>query len=138
VDWSWPVLATGKQGQDVKALVLLSPQYQVERGRLNMARPLENPVQSRFSISIVYGGEKAPPAAVRDARRIETSLKRWHKEQDQEKEQTLFVDPLETSLQGTKLLTAPGVRIQELIAAFIQIRLVEKDSTWRERTGPLN
>jgi pimeloyl-ACP methyl ester carboxylesterase len=135
-DWKYPVLATGKQGQDVKALVLLSPQFQVEKGRLNLAAPLNDPVQSKLSVALLYGAEKAKPSVVRDAKQAQRSLKRWHP--DDEEEQMFFFDELKTSLQGTKMLTAPGLPVKELIAEFIKLRLVEKDSTWRERKGALN
>jgi len=45
---------------------------------------------------------------------------------------------MKTSLQGTKMLTAPGVPVDALIAKFIELRLVEKDFPWRERLGPLS
>jgi hypothetical protein len=44
---------------------------------------------------------------------------------------------MKSSLQGTKLLGAPGLPIKELIAKFIELRVVEKDFPWRERVGPL-
>jgi pimeloyl-ACP methyl ester carboxylesterase len=137
VDWSWPVLATGKQGQDVKALVLLSPQFQVEKGRLSMAGPVGNQVQSKFSISLLYGGQMAKRHG-QDAKRIQMGLKRYHT--NQEEEQTFFFDELPTSLQGTKLLNAPGIPVKDLIATFIKLRLEERTDipVWRERSGPLN
>ncbi len=135
VDWSWPVLATGKQGQDVKALVLLSPLFQVEKGRLSMAGPLGSQVQSKLSLSILFGGQMAKRYGT-DAKKLQTGLKRYHMNQDEE--QTFFFDELPTSLQGTKLIGAPGIPVKDVIAKFIELRLVEKDFTWRERTGPLN
>jgi alpha-beta hydrolase superfamily lysophospholipase len=132
-DWSWPRLATGKQGQDVKAVVLLSPIFQVPKSKLNLATALNSPLQSNLSVSIIYGGTKAKPPYPGDAKRAESQLARFHTDLD---EQTLFVDAVETSLQGTKMLTEPALNVHILIAEFIKVRLVGKDYPWKERLGP--
>jgi hypothetical protein len=62
-------------------------------------------------------------------------LNKWHPNND--KEQTFFFEELKTSLQGTNLLTAPGLPVDAIIAKFIELRLVNRDFTWRERGGAL-
>lgn len=133
-DWSWPILTTGKQGQDVRALVLLSPLAQVERGRLNMSAAASSPLQKNFSIAMLYGSVNSRKYGA-DAKKLQSLLNKWHP--NQEKEQTFFLDALMTSLQGTKLLTAPGMSVDTLIEKFIELRLVNKDFPWRERASPL-
>ena len=53
-DWSWPVLMTGKQGQDVKALVLISPEMN-SKGLTPMKAIQNTDVRSKLSIMIVVG-----------------------------------------------------------------------------------
>lgn len=133
MDWSWPRLATGKQGQDVKAIVMLSPIFQVPKSQLNLTKPLNSPLQSNLSVSVIYGGTNAKRPYVADAKRVETSLTRFHTDAT---EQTLFVDPVDTSLQGTKLLTEPALNLNTMISEFIKVRLVSKDHPWKDRSGP--
>lgn len=133
-DWAWPPLAGVKQGQDVKALVLLSPQFQVVGGRLNMTAPLkEEMIQKQFSVALLYGSVNSRKAG-QDAERLQTSLSRFHIGN----EPTFYFEEMKTSLQGIKMLAAPGLPVMDLIATFIKLRLVEKDFPWKERVGPLN
>ena len=70
-DWDWPPLAVGKQGQDVKALVLLSPPEKFKS--LRMIEPLaDRMVRTQLAIYIAVGNDS--PAAVRDAAKIHTTL----------------------------------------------------------------
>ncbi len=134
VDWSWPILATGKQGQDVKALVLLSPQFQVERGRLSMAAPTLSPLQKELAVALFYGSV-TPKRFGSDAKRIQSALDKWHTESSP---QPFYFEEVKTSLQGTKMLNGPGLPLKEVIAKFITMTVVERDLPWRERLGPLN
>jgi pimeloyl-ACP methyl ester carboxylesterase len=131
LDWSWPVLATGKQGQDVKALVLISPVWSFRGLQLKQAMADPN-VRGGLSVLIVVGKEKSRDAA--DANRLYSTFKRYHPDADAEKvaDRSLFFIGLETSLQGTKILDE-NLRLNEMIAQFIQVRLVEQSFPWKER-----
>ncbi len=139
VDWSWPPLATGKQGQDVKALVLISPEWTFKNLRAN--GPLANDaVRSRISVLIAYG--KDSPKADKEARRLHAALERYHpKPGDDPREkldrQDLFLDGIGTTLQGTKILGERGLNLEQHIAKFIELRLLKKNYPWRDRTSPL-
>ncbi|MHB1037708.1 MAG: alpha/beta hydrolase [Pirellulales bacterium] len=139
IDWSWPPLATGKQGQDVKALVLISPEWSFKNLRANA--PLAHPaVRSQISVLIAYG--KDSPKSEKEAKRIYAVLERFHLkpgEDPREKleRQDLFLDGIGTSLQGTKILGERGLNLEQHIAKFIELRLVKKTYPWRDRTSPL-
>ncbi|MGC3970404.1 MAG: hypothetical protein QM775_24645 [Pirellulales bacterium] len=56
MDWSWPVLPSRKQGQDVKAIVMLSPTMSFRT--LNMSRDLQDPkspIRDKISLLFVAG-----------------------------------------------------------------------------------
>jgi len=132
-DWSAPPLAVGKQGQDVKGLVLVSPKWN-DRG-LKLIEPMRNPdVRARISTLIAFGAEDRK--ALRDAKNIYKILERYHPEppRDQrEEKKDLFFIGLPTSLQGTKLLTTPQFQMLPRLEGFLEARLVNKDYEWSKR-----
>lgn len=131
LDWSWPVLATGKQGQDVKGLVLISPVWSFHG--LQMKQAIADPnVRANISVLIVVGKEKSRDAA--EANRLYSTFKRYHPDADAENvaDRSLFFIGLETSLQGTKILEE-NLRLNEMIAQFIDLRLVKQSFQWKER-----
>ncbi|MCE9605225.1 MAG: hypothetical protein K8U03_10030 [Planctomycetia bacterium] len=136
-DWSWPVLPTLKQGQDVKALVLLSPQMAFKT--LNMSMAITNPqspIRDKISLLLITGAEDKPSVA--DARRIEQTYARIRPKPEKIEDKTLFLeDTLKTKLVGTKLLGEKSLAIEELIAQFIELRLVAPTTyVWKERMAP--
>jgi pimeloyl-ACP methyl ester carboxylesterase len=138
-DWSRQQPADRKQGQDVKALVLISP-VRAFRGA-TMAKALTHEtIRDRLSVMIVAGKQDA--SAYRDATRLHTSLERKRAplprdDADRLKLQDLFLIGLNTSLQGVRILNQPSFDIEKKIAAFIQLRLVNQRShralAWRQR-----
>jgi pimeloyl-ACP methyl ester carboxylesterase len=131
-DWHWPVLAGGvKQGQDVKCLILLSPSWNVEKGRLNMGEVIRDPAQKNLACYIIYGSERGGKAAG-DARRIHTALEPLHLKDPQ----SLLIYPIKTSLQGTKLLTVNQLGMPEAISKIVDLRLGGVTIPWRDRSGP--
>lgn len=133
-DWSWPVLATGKQGQDVKAMVLISPVWSYRGLQLRNALADVN-VRSKLSVLIIVGEDS--PRDARDASRLYKSLKRHHPDTNAEKEadRTLFYVPLRTSLQGTKMLDVENLMLSECVALFIKLRLVDQNFPWQDRSA---
>jgi alpha-beta hydrolase superfamily lysophospholipase len=137
VDWSWPPLATGKQGQDVKALVLISPQYVCKTLKLADALGGHSPVVKELSVLLIVGERNA--TFLKDTKRIYDILKRYHPEPPPERKQEnqdLFLLKLPTDLQGTNLQTVKKPAIDQLIGQFIELRLVKKNIPWRDRSGP--
>ncbi len=135
LDWSWPPLATGKQGQDVMAVVLLSPEWSFRN--LNLTRVMGHPdVRSKISIYMMVG--KGDTRAVRQASRVYKAFQTHHADQSELElaDRDLLGKSFDTSLQGTKLL-GEGFGVAEEIAAFIDRRLVQQDIPWRSRTIPL-
>jgi pimeloyl-ACP methyl ester carboxylesterase len=141
VDWSWPPLTTGKQGQDVKALILLSPEWATKG--LPIAKAMSHPqVRSQLSVLIIVGDKQS--SAKREAERLHAAFARFHptatsngdKRNPDVKNQNLFLYRVNTLLQGTKLFSANDPQLLAEIGRFIQRRLVEQPFPWKERSSP--
>jgi len=127
-DWAWPIYPGLKQGQYVKALVLLSPPM-AARGLDVKPAMAPGPVRSQLSIYILAGREGK--RVYSDAQRLNKMLEPYHPE-PAEKEtaarKDLWFKGLETKAQGTALLEDPLVA--KYIADFIDRRLVKQDFPW--------
>jgi hypothetical protein len=135
-DWAMPPLAVRKQGQDVKALALLSPRWNFHGLLLRDAMKFP-PIQQQLSMLIAYGAEDR--AVAKDCENIVESLSRFHPDPpaDQvQQRQTLFVYPEDTNLQGTKLLTSRAFGIGPRLADFIELRLGSKEIPYLQRKKP--
>ena len=131
-DWSWPSLPNLKQGQDVKALVLISPPQSFRS--LSVQQALKFPPLQRMPLMIVYG-EKNDDTK-RESQGLYRQLKRYHPRTDLKKQQTLVVVEVPTSLQGTKLLNATPDTAKQ-IQDFVQWRLADRRERipWRARSS---
>lgn len=126
-DWAVPPLAARKQGQDVKALVLLSPR-KTFRG-LSSVEPLKfPPVQQQLSIYLAFGARD--PKVAKDGENIQKIFARYHAEPPAEFAATrkdFFAYALPTSVQGSELVTSPEFGQAPRIAAFLEMRLGRRD-----------
>jgi pimeloyl-ACP methyl ester carboxylesterase len=138
LDWSWPMTPAYKQGQDVKALVLLTPQQTYRR--LNCNRALATPaISQRLSIMLAVGAEQA--GDYKEAARIHSRLERIRPPAEKDEiaqKQDLFLIVAPTPLQGTKLLDR-ALKVNAAIMTFLNWRLLQKmeDFPWTERKSPL-
>lgn len=132
-DWAAPPLAVLKQGQDVKALVLLSPKWSFQG--LNLVNAFKfPPIQRAISIFLAFGA--ADKAADKDGRNIDKILIRNHPEPPADqaaavKDYYLFAP--QTSLQGTRLLTSREFSLAPRIAEFIELRVGAKAFPYLKR-----
>jgi hypothetical protein len=121
-----------RPSNDVKALVLISPEWTFKG--LPIKQPLEHPVVQRaVSVLIIVG--RANRKAADDAERIHEMLERYRPEpekQDAARLKNLFLIPVDTKLQGTKMLNAV-TKLEGVIAKFIELRLVNQEYAWRQR-----
>lgn len=133
LDWSWPLLGGQKQGQDVKALVLLSPEFSF-RG-LSAKPAMSHPaVRSQLSMLIAVGARNSRATA--DANRLYTMLERYHPEPPADEAATkkdLFFGKFDTELQGTKML-GQRLNVEQWIASFVKMRLADQTFLWRDRS----
>ncbi len=133
LDWSYPPLAVGKQGQDVKGLVLISPEWSYKG--LLMTRALRHPgIRKKVAFLILYGGGERSNTA--DAKRIEKQLERYHERPDSLPEgepNSLTLSAPETKLQGTTFLTQAGAPAEDAIIKFLTVHVADKDFEWTKR-----
>jgi pimeloyl-ACP methyl ester carboxylesterase len=126
LDWSWPQYPGVKQGQHVKALVLLSPERNF-RG-LGVEDFLRHRLLNQFvSIYILFGSEDTKVAKSMDL--MYQTLAKSHPD---EQEKTLFFKGFDTKAQGSKLFADQGLNVEQRIEKFIQLRLVAKDYPWAQ------
>ena len=132
-DWATPPLAVRKQGQDVKALALLSPRWNYNG--LELKEPMRfRPIQQGLSVMLAYG--KNDPRVARDCQNIDKILSRFHPEPPADQVETqkdYFVLAEATNLQGTELLTSREFDLTPTIAGFIDARLGRKDFPYVRR-----
>ncbi len=136
VDWAVPNLNRGKQGQDVKALVLVSPPWR-QLG-LSMLPALRQPgVQKEVAVLLTYGGEDKSTKS--NAKRIVTQLEKGRPTPPEAAEgepapvPTIVDRPGESTLQGTAWLKQAGDRGEQLILRFLEEWLVKPEHPWTQR-----
>jgi pimeloyl-ACP methyl ester carboxylesterase len=136
-DWLAPPLAIGKQGQDVKALVLVSPRWSYQG--LTMLAPLRlRPLKQFAAWMLLYGSEDAKVEA--DVRRIEKQLKPFHSPAEANggvAPSGLVVLGLPSKLQGDKLLTGLADQAENQIVTFLFHNVAKKDQPWIPRSTRL-
>jgi pimeloyl-ACP methyl ester carboxylesterase len=138
LDWTWPMAGGAKQGQDVKALILLSPQQTFRR--MNCNKALSTPVVSqRLSILLAVGNQGTREYS--EAKRIHSRLERPRPavpEDEIMQKKDLFLIEAATPLQGTKLLDR-ALKVNGAVMTFLDWRLLKKleDFPWMERKNPL-
>jgi alpha-beta hydrolase superfamily lysophospholipase len=140
LDWSWPPLATGPQGQDVNGLVLITPVWGYKG--MSIVNATQQPgVQAAISELIIVGAQDSDN--LREAQRLHKTLARHRKDYSDAPEevwkenQSLFLRMPKTSLEGTKMLGERTLGVEQMILDFIRMRLGEKDIPWAERKRPL-
>lgn len=138
-DWSWPTLPSHKQGQDVKALVLLSPVASVKGVTMRDALSFP-PLQSQLSFMLIAGSKDTKSAA--EAKKLHKELQSHRPKVPEDSEDRarlldVFLIQPDTSLAGAKLL-ASVPSVTQNIARFIELRLVNRkdEFKWQDRTGP--
>ncbi len=133
-DWTAPPLAVGKQGQDVKALVLVSPVRSFMGMSVQDALAVINkpPIRGKISTLVLVG--KGDARALADANRIHKTMERWNPEPASgDGGKTTYFLSFDTSLQGAKLLRAAGQEPMQYISAFIERRCENRDYPWSKR-----
>jgi pimeloyl-ACP methyl ester carboxylesterase len=136
-DWSYPPLAIGKQGQDVKAIVMISPRWTYNG--LLMQGPMQfRALKERLAWMIVYGDKD--PKFQADAVRINKQLERFHPATDDKgakRTSGLTVVKLNTRLQGDSLLTQVGLSADDKIVEFLTKNVAETQQEWISRRNRL-
>lgn len=137
MDWSWPVLTTGKQGQDVKGLALLTPLDRFKRMNASSAlQGLRVPAASgQFSLLLMAGAQDR--GGVNDAERLKKQAEIMFP-RGMEGAVDLVTPP--TNSHGTQLIE-PQRRLgmERELVDFINQRIVARkaDFEWSERRSPL-
>lgn len=135
-DWSWPPLAIGKQGQDVKAVVSISPRWTFNG--LSFQLPMrDRQLKENLAWMLVYGAESTKVAS--DVRRIEKQLERFHPEASAAAGAPgrLQVVALQSKLQGSTLLRQIGAPIEDQIVGFLSEHVGKQQLPWINRRGRL-
>ena len=129
-DWEAPPLAVRKQGQDVKALALISPAWNYRGLALNDA--LRQPdVRGRLGLFVAFGTQSR--SAERDARNVLRNVEKFHPEPPADQvveKKSLYVEEIPTALQGTELLTKRDFALPPKIDVFLWRRVDDQTFPW--------
>jgi pimeloyl-ACP methyl ester carboxylesterase len=136
-DWSAPPLLVGKQGQDVKALVLVSPQWKY-RGIMMQQALRVAALKKGAAWMLVFGEQDADQMA--DERRIFRQLEKFHPAPTSADapQQGLVELPLRSALEGSGLMSQVGQPIEDAIVNFLTTQVADQDLPWIKRRNRLN
>jgi pimeloyl-ACP methyl ester carboxylesterase len=139
LDWSWPVLTTGKQGQDVKAVAMISPPFVFKNLSLQeLAQNGQVQLAVRKDISIYIAVGKGDSKAFKNATRIYSLFESYHKAAMAQPQTTdLFFDAMPTRLQGMKLIEEKSLKLGDRIGEFLELRAASQQYLWSQRKSPL-
>lgn len=136
-DWTAPPLSIGKQGQDVKALILISPRWSYNG--LSFQGPLRfRPLKENVAWLLMYGAED--PKVKADVERIRKQLARFHPEASDPASQaasSLQVVEWPSKLQGSTLVTRLGAQVDPKIIDFLVNQVAKRQQPWTSRLNRL-
>jgi pimeloyl-ACP methyl ester carboxylesterase len=136
IDWSTPPLAAVKQGQDVRAMVLVSPPWKFQGLTVNVALR-QRDIQRDVATLIIFGGEDRRARA--DAERVYQSLDKFHpadrSAQPEDVPMLMKVgENVKSKLQGTLLLQQAGDKGSDMIIRFLKKHVADQtDFEWSRR-----
>jgi pimeloyl-ACP methyl ester carboxylesterase len=130
LDWSWPVLSSGKQGQDVKALVLISPESNFKGVKIIDAINAPT-IRSELAVLLIAGRKNSRSAE--EVNKLYKHFMKYHIEKTSPKIEKLLP---ETKLQGAKLLGESSLGLESAITKFVNL-LVKRPYPWAERRSVL-
>ena len=136
-DWSYPPLAVGKQGQDVRAIVLLSPRWTYNG--LTMQGPMQFQALKKNVAWMLISGDKDPKVQT-DIGRIKKQLERFHPTPAGKKPARpsgLTILGLQTKLQGDSLITQNAPTTEKEIVQFLIDNVAKTDVPWISRRNRL-
>ncbi len=163
MDWLRAPVGNKKQGQDVKAVVAISPE-------VTPGLPLRNVTGGRPLVTLVYDPQlrrafkepdtidfrgpvaldfrreasflllvgKKSPKSLRETKNLHRILKTFHPDPPEAQRATktdLFYGEFDTNLQGTNLFKA-NLNLEHFISKFIDLRLAKRSYPWAERVDP--
>jgi pimeloyl-ACP methyl ester carboxylesterase len=132
-DWSYPALAVGKQGQDVKAIAMISPRWTYNG--LMMQTPMKSLALKENAAWMIVYGDKDPKFQT-DAQKLERQLEKLHPATDAtgaKRTSGLTVVKLNTKLQGDSLLTQVGGSVDDKIVTFLTENVADTQQEWTSR-----
>jgi len=165
LNWSLMPEGNKKQGQDVKVLILISPESSTPGLTLNTALAGRTPramiwdpqlkkvfkdpdsvdfrrqveIDFRREVSVMIAAGRRLSKSVSEATRLQQMLKRYHPDPSPDAdaaEKDLLFGTLDTSLQGTKILGVKDLNLERHILRFIELRAVKRPLSWAPRTNP--
>jgi pimeloyl-ACP methyl ester carboxylesterase len=136
-DWSAPPLLVGKQGQDVQALVLISPHWKVRGVALQQAMRRPD-LKQQVAWMLAYGEQNPSQAA--DANRILRQLERHHPEPEsaQAPPRRLVSLPFPSALEGNGLVSQVGAPLEDKVVEFLTVHVADQDVPWIKRRNRLD
>ena len=165
LNWSRAPEGNKKQGQDVKALILISPEWSIPgltlagalAGRapwitisdpqlkavfrdpdaIDFRGPVE--VDFRREVAVLIAAGRGRAKSVNDAKRLHRMLKNFHRAPPPDAtaaERDLFYGTLDTSLQGTKILGIKELAFEKAIQKYIDIHVAKRPFRWAKRKNP--
>ncbi len=138
-DWRWPPIGGIKQGQNVKGLVLISPERRLQG--VSMSQLIKHPlfsggVPDPLAVLIYWGRNNSD--ANREAEAIYKTMDRKRPKVDEElsgeeslRKKSLFRVSFRSSLAGQEFLERYASEIYSGIAMFIEIKIIERKDEFR-------
>jgi pimeloyl-ACP methyl ester carboxylesterase len=129
-DWAAPPLPVRKQGQDIHAMVLISPRWNF-RGLALVEAMKFPPIQRQISTYLAFGAND--PKVAKDCDNLLKTFERYHPEPPRDRAATMkdfFLFAPDTGLQGSQLLTSREFAMAPKIIDFIEARLGRIEFPW--------
>ena len=141
-DWSWQSVGGVKQGQNVKALVMVSPRKKFKS--VSISQSLKAPLYARGSdgiaVLVVYG--EGDPGSAKDGATIHDGLKKSRKEpteyssaDERNERQTVYEMVLPTNATSTDLVNENSDKMINALKLFLELKVLAKkdDYAWQSR-----